>query len=63
MATKIEDMPFLEKHFDLTVEGTDYDIRKYLAAGWYIHYQGITLVIMRKDVEGGNHNDCDAGDM
>lgn len=38
-----------EKYIDLTEPGADYDVRKYLAAGWYIAYQGLTLIILQKD--------------
>jgi hypothetical protein len=41
----------LEKYIDLTQYGAEYDIYKYLANGWYIHYQGLTLIILRKGIE------------
>jgi hypothetical protein len=41
---------FIEKYFDLTEYGADQDINKYLANGWFIFHQGLTLVIMRKYV-------------
>ena len=41
----------LEKYIDLTEPGALYDIQKYLACGWYIFSEGITLVIMRKESE------------
>lgn len=39
----------LEKYFDLTEYGVEYDIKKYLANGWYITHQGLTLIIMEKE--------------
>ena len=40
----------IEKYFDLTQYGIEYDINKYLASGWKIIHQGLTLVIMEKEV-------------
>ena len=40
----------IEKYFDLTEYGAQHDINKYLANGWKIKYQGLTLVIMEKEV-------------
>ena len=40
----------IEKYFDLTEYGVEYDINRYLAAGWKITHQGLTLVIMEKEV-------------
>ena len=42
---------FIEKYFNLMDEGVEYDINKYLANGWYIHYNGITCIILRKNIE------------
>lgn len=39
----------LEKYFDLTQYGVDYDIKRYLANGWTITHKGFTLIIMEKD--------------
>jgi hypothetical protein len=44
---------FIEKYIDLTEYGADYEIKKHIAAGWYISHQGLTLVIMRLDIAGG----------
>jgi hypothetical protein len=40
----------IEKYFDLTQPGVEYDINRYLANGWKITHQGLTLIIMEKDV-------------
>ena len=40
----------LEKYFDLMEYGIECDINKYLANGWKIIHQGLTLVIMEKEV-------------
>ena len=40
----------LEKYFDLTEYGIEHDINKYLANGWKIIHQGLTLIIMEKEV-------------
>lgn len=40
----------LEKYFDLTQYGVDYDINRYLADGWKITHRGFTLIIMEKEV-------------
>ena len=40
----------LEKYFDLTQCGIEYDIQKYIANGWKIIHQGLTLVIMEREV-------------
>ena len=42
---------FIEKYFDLTDPTIEYDIKKHLAFGWYIHDQGLTYIIMRKNTE------------
>jgi hypothetical protein len=36
----------IEKYIDLTLYGASYDIQKYLANGWRIKSQGLTLVIL-----------------
>lgn len=41
----------IEKYFDLTACGVQHDINKYLANGWWIDHQGLTLVIMKKEVQ------------
>lgn len=41
----------IEKYFDLTQTGIDYTIKQYLANGWYITYQGLTLIIMEKIIK------------
>ena len=40
----------IEKYFDLTEYGVEYDINRYLANGWKIIHQGLTLIIMEKEV-------------
>ena len=40
----------LEKYFDLMEYGIEHDINRYLANGWKIIHQGLTLVIMGKEV-------------
>ncbi len=40
----------LEKYFDLTKYGVEYDINRYLANGWKIVHRGLTLIIMEKEV-------------
>lgn len=39
----------LERIVNNTDADSDYTIRKYLANGWYIFYEGITITVMRKD--------------
>lgn len=39
----------LEKYIDNQKPGADKTILAYLATGWYIYYEGITLTILRKD--------------
>ena len=41
----------IEKYFDLTEYGVEYDIRRYMADGWKITYSGTTLVILEKEFE------------
>lgn len=43
-------MPYREKYIDLTECDAQHQINRYLANGWYIHDQGLTLLIMRKEV-------------
>ena len=45
------DNNFIEKYFDLTEYGVEYDINKYLANGWYIFHKGTTLIILRKNLQ------------
>lgn len=40
----------LEKYFDLTECGVEHDINRYLCNGWKIIHQGLTLIIMEKEV-------------
>lgn len=42
------DREYIEKWFDLTEAGVEWDIKKYLANGWIIQYQGLTLLTMIK---------------
>ena len=41
----------LEKYFNLADYGVEYEIRAYLANGWKITHQGLTLLIMEKEVK------------
>lgn len=41
----------IEKFFDLTQYGVEHTINNYLVNGWYITFQGLTLLIMEKVVE------------
>ena len=41
----------LEKYFNLTEYGVEHDINNYLANGWKIIHQGLTLIIMEKEVQ------------
>jgi hypothetical protein len=38
-----------EKYIDLTESSAEYEIKRHLADGWYIHHFGLTLCIMRKE--------------
>ena len=38
----------LEKYIDLTEYGADYTLNSYLANGWRIIHQGLTLIILEK---------------
>ena len=40
----------IEKYFDLTQHGVQHDINKYLANGWRIKNQGLTILILEKEV-------------
>ena len=40
----------IEKYFNLTDYGVEQDINRYLANGWKIIHQGLTLIIMEKEV-------------
>lgn len=39
----------LEKYFNLTDPGAEYDINQHLSHGWKIVHAGLTLVIMQHD--------------
>ena len=39
---------FMEKCIDMREAGAEYEIRKHLANGWYIHHEGILYITMRK---------------
>ena len=41
---------FIEKYIDTYTPGAAQDINKYIAAGWYIHYNGLTVCILRKNI-------------
>lgn len=47
---------FIEKYFNAADPYIEYDINKHLASGWYVHYEGLTYIIMRKNIEGGENN-------
>ncbi len=38
-----------EKYINMTEAGADHEVNKYLAHGWWIDYQGLTLTIMQKE--------------
>ena len=40
----------VEKYIDATAYDADYEIRKHLANGWYVYHEGLTLIILRKDL-------------
>lgn len=40
----------IEKLLDLTKYGAQHDINKHIANGWWIDYQGLTYIIMKKRV-------------
>lgn len=40
----------LQKYIDLTEYGAEYDLSKYLSAGWKIVHSGLTLIILEKEV-------------
>jgi hypothetical protein len=42
---------FIEKYIDTYKAGAAQEINKYLAAGWYIYYNGITVCILRKNTK------------
>ena len=44
-------MNYIEKYIDLTEFGAEQQINKYIANGWFIHDNGLTLVILRKYIE------------
>ena len=39
----------LEKYIDLTEYGANYELKKYLADGWTIIHEGLTLIILEKE--------------
>jgi hypothetical protein len=41
---------FIEKFIDTYKPGATQEINKYMAAGWYIHYNGLTVCILRKNI-------------
>ena len=44
-------MNYIEKYIDLTESGAEQTINNYIANGWTIHDNGLTLVILRKYIE------------
>ena len=40
----------IEKCIDLLAVDAEYQIRKHIANGWYIHHLGLTIAIMRKEI-------------
>ena len=43
-------MNYQEKYIDLTEVDAEHQINSHIANGWYIHDNGLTLVILRKIV-------------
>jgi hypothetical protein len=41
-------MNYIEKYIDLTETDAEQQINKHIANGWFIHDNGLTIVIMRK---------------
>ena len=41
---------FIEKYIDNCEAGAAHTINAYLANGWFIYDQGLTLTIMRKNI-------------
>ena len=39
----------MEKYIDLTAPGAQYDINRYIANGWRIKEQGLTLLTLEKE--------------
>ena len=44
----------IEKYVDLTECGAEYTLNSYLAAGWRIRHQGLTLIILEKEFQRMN---------
>jgi hypothetical protein len=40
----------LEKYLDTSVAGIEYTLKKYIAGGWYIYFEGLTMIILRKEL-------------
>lgn len=40
----------IQKIIDTTEPGAAYEINKHIANGWYIAFQGITMIIFEKEV-------------
>lgn len=47
----------IEKIIDLLEPSAEDEVLKYLANGWYIYDEGMTYIIMRKDINDGR---CDS---
>ena len=41
----------LEKYIDMTQYNAEYTLNNYLANGWRIRYEGLTLIILEKEAE------------
>ena len=41
----------LEHIIDMREAGAEHDVYKYLANGWYIYMAGVTITIMRKEID------------
>lgn len=39
---------YLERYIDTMEPGAEQEIGKYLANGWFVYYEGVTLVILRR---------------
>ena len=42
---------FIEKSIDMQESGYEYEIRKHLANGWFIHHEGTLYITMRKYID------------
>lgn len=40
----------LQKYIDLTEAGAEYEVRKYMLAGWKLVHTGLTLIILETEI-------------